>query len=88
MRCYGIGHKHLEKCGHRPKKCVIYIGKYQTNEHQCGVAGYNKKRRKLWIYIVALCINYDKSYQANLAWYPVQPKAEVQTCDLKRINTN
>ena len=33
LRCCGISHKRLEKCGNRPKKCVMCAGKHQVNEH-------------------------------------------------------
>ena len=62
IRCCGIGHECLEKCGEKPKKYVIYSGKHQIHEHQCEVAGCNKGRGKLCIHIIVWYTNCSRIF--------------------------
>ena len=87
LRCCGIGHERLEKCGDRPKKCVMCAGEHQVNEHQCGVAGCNKGKGRLCIHIIARCANCDGNHQANSARCPARHKAEILARNKKRIDT-
>lgn len=63
-------------------------GEYQTNEHQCGVAKYNKERGKFCIHDVIRSANYDGTYQANSIQCPARHKVEVLARNKKRIDIN
>lgn len=53
LRCCGISNECLEKCGITLKKYVIYAGKYQVNEYECGI------RAKMCIHVVGSFSNCD-----------------------------
>lgn len=53
MKCFGIGYKHIESYRDWPSKYVICIGLYKVEDYCCSVVGYNKKKRKICIYITA-----------------------------------
>ena len=53
MRYCGIGHECQSSCGDRPERCVICAEAHPASEHQCGINGYNKRKGKLCIHIVA-----------------------------------
>ena len=78
LRCCGIGHERLEKCGNRPEKCVMCAGEHQISGHQCGVSGCSKGIGKLCVHVVARCANCNGNHQANSARCPSRHKAETQ----------
>lgn len=56
----------------------MYVGAHLTYEYQCGVKGYNKRKRKLYIYIIAQYHNCQGNYQTSLVQYPLRLKAQIQ----------
>ncbi len=78
LRYCEIGHERLERCGDRPKKCVMCAGDHQVNEHQYGVSKCKKGKGKLCIHVVAQCTNCYSNPQANSTRCPSRQRAEIQ----------
>lgn len=85
LRCSEIGHERLEKCGDKPKKCVMCAREHQVSEHQCGVNRCSKGIGKLCIHVVARFANCNGNHQANSVRCPSRHKAEIQARKKRRI---
>ena len=78
MTCCGIGHERMGSCGDRPPKCVICAGPHKVEDHCCGVAGCNKGKGKICIYVTAKCANCGGIHTANSPRCVSRHKADIK----------
>lgn len=84
MICYGIGHKRMRSYGNRRPQCIICIGPYKIEEHSCGIAGYNKGKRKIYVHIAIKCANYRENHTVNSSRYTSRYKVDIKTRKKKK----
>ena len=65
MTCCGIGHQRMGSCGGRPQKCIICAGPHKIEDHQCGVAGCQKGKRKICVHVTSKYANCIGAHAAN-----------------------
>lgn len=65
MICYGIGHKRMRSYGNWLLQYIICIGPHKIEKHSCGIAGYNKGKRKIYVHIAIKCANYGENHTVN-----------------------
>lgn len=78
MTCCGISHKRIESCENRLLLCIICTGSHKVVDHNCGVANYNKKKRKICIYVAIKCPNYRRNHIANFPRYILRHKVDIK----------
>lgn len=65
MTCCGIGHEQMGVCGGRPAKCMICSELHKVEDHQCGVIGCTRSRRKICSHATVKCANCEGNHIAN-----------------------
>lgn len=65
MICYSIRHQQIESCGDRPQKYIIYAGPNKIKDYQCGIAEYQKRKKKICVYITSKCANSIEAHTTD-----------------------
>ena len=77
MTCCGIGYQRMGSCGDRPEKCIICAGPHKVEDHQCGVTGCKKGKRKICVHVTPKCANCTGAHAANSPRCISRHKAEI-----------
>ena len=64
------------------------VGTHLASEQQCGVNGYNKKKGKLCIHVIAQYANYQGSYLAYSGQCTIRQKAQIKVRKNKAVKTS
>ena len=75
----------MGNCRDQLLKCIICASPYKVEEHRCGFIGYNKRKRKIYIYITVKCANYEEIHAANSPHCVLRYKANIKTRKEKKI---
>lgn len=62
----------------QPPKCVIYINPYKIKDYYCGVAKYNKKKKKIYVHVTTKYANYGKTHFTNFLYYISKYKVDIK----------
>lgn len=77
MTCYSIGHNQIKNCEDQLLKCIIYAGPYKVEDHCYKVAGCNKRKNIIHVYITAKYVNCGKTHIANFLHCVSQHKVDI-----------
>ncbi len=75
--CYGIGQQRMGNCGDRPEKYVICVRSHKVENHQCGVMGRNKGKKKICVHVTPRCANCMGAHAANSSRCTSRHKVEI-----------
>lgn len=77
ITCSSIGYELIRKCRSRSPKCIICANPHKMIKHQYGINKCNKESRKIYVYVVVKCLNYNSSHPANLNQCASKKKVEI-----------
>ena len=75
----------MENYGDHLEKCLICASPHKIENHQYGVAGYNKEKRKICAYIIPKCANCGKTHVANSLRYSSRHQADIKARKKKKL---
>lgn len=89
ITCYGIGDEQMRSYGNRPAKCIICSREYNLDEHQYGVIGCTKSRKKICLLVKAQYANCGDGHIAKcLRFISLQKKSVKGNKERKVRNEN
>lgn len=78
MICCGISRHQMGSCGNRHEKCLICVGHHKVENHQCGIEGCNKGKRKICAHISLKCANSGRAHVANSPRYTLRHQTDIK----------
>ena len=78
MTYCSMGHGRIGSYGNRQPQYIISTGLQKVEEYSCGVASYNKGKRKIYIHIAIKCANCGENHTANFPYCTLRQKADIE----------